>query len=241
MTGKLVEQQRRESAERFGELDDGTRARWTGGAVRRVGVRHVVVGERLCGAVGVHAGERVLDVAAGSGNAALAAARRGASVTASDIAEAPLELARRRAELEGLALTTELADAAELPFEDASFDVVLSTFGVMFAPDQQRVADELTRICRPGGRIGLASWTPRGLVGSSFATIDEHLPPSRAVKLASALEWGTVSHLQAPARRPRRRAAHPAALHRCVCGISRGSPQLTQRNVRGHTWLLRPT
>lgn len=168
---------------------------WTGGAIRQIGVRHVIVAELLCQAVDIHAGERVLDVAAGSGNAALAAARRGASVTASDIAEAPLELARRRADLEGLALNTELADAQGLPFKDGSFDVVLSTFGVMFAPNQQRVADELTRLCRPGGRIGLANWTPRGLVGSSFAMIDQHLPQSTA-RLRRTLKWGTVTRLQ---------------------------------------------
>lgn len=196
MARKLVEQPRGGSAESFAEAGEKARATWADD-LARVGVRHVIVGELLCQEVDVHAGERVLDVAAGSGNAALAAARRGARVTASDIAEAPLELARRRADVEGLALQTEVADAQALPFENASFDVVLSTFGAMFAPDQQRVADELTRVCRPGGRIGLANWTPQGLVGSSLGIVHRHVPPPPAAAgLRSPLEWGTAARLR---------------------------------------------
>ena len=122
----------------------------------------MLVGELLCRSVEIHAGELVLDVAAGNGNAAIAAARRGASVTASDFVEPLLKVAQARAELDGLQLATVVADAEELPFEDGSFDVVLSTFGAMFAPNQQRAADELLRVCRPGGRIGLANWVPMG-------------------------------------------------------------------------------
>lgn len=138
----------------------------------------------------------MLDVATGSGNTALAAARRGARVTAIDLLEPPLELARLRSELEGLNIAFELADAQALPFEDGSFDVVLSTFGVMFALDQQRAADELTRVCRPGGRIGLANWSPQGLVGSNLAIIDRYVCPSKAGPFERPVGWGTVERLR---------------------------------------------
>lgn len=190
----------------------------------------------------VHAGERVLDVAAGSGNAALAAARRGARVIASDIARVALERARQRADAEGLALHTELADAQALPFDDAAFDVVLSTFGAMFAPDQQQVADELTRVCRPGGRIGLANWTPEGLVGSSLAIIDQHSSPVAAA-LRSPSAWGPMVRLRellggwVAELRTRRRstdvcAASPTALvdfnHACAGPTRAAFAQLDQ-------------
>lgn len=160
----------------------------------RVGVRHVIVGERLCRAVDVHAGERVLDVATGSGNTALAAARRGARVTAIDLAKAPLELASHRSEIEGLKVEFQLADMRSLPFQDGSFDVVLSTFGVTFAPDRQRVADEVARVCRPGGRIGLVNWAPQGLVGSNLTIAGRYVPPAGALDRLRA--WGTVESLR---------------------------------------------
>jgi ubiquinone/menaquinone biosynthesis C-methylase UbiE len=137
----------------------------------------------------------VLDVAAGSGNATLAAARRFASVTSTDYVPALLERARRRADAEGFAnLTFEVADAEALPYPDASFDVVLSTFGVMFAPDHQRAAAELMRVCRPGGRIGLASWTPAGFLGQLLRLITRYVPPTPGVQ--SPLLWGTEGHVQ---------------------------------------------
>ncbi len=169
---------------------------WTGDDLGRVGVRHVIVAELLCGAVDVHAGERVLDVAAGSGNAALAAARRGARVTALDISERALTLARRRAELEALTVETLVADAQELPVEDASFDVVISTFGVMFAADAGRAAGELLRICRPGGRIALANWTPDGYVGDTLAIIGRHTGPVAAANLGDTMTWGRRAGLR---------------------------------------------
>jgi 2-polyprenyl-3-methyl-5-hydroxy-6-metoxy-1,4-benzoquinol methylase len=193
---RLIEPARAPATQTDAKTRQHTRAAWADDRAR-VGVRHVLVGELLCRAVDVHAGERVLDVAAGSGNAALAAARRGARVIASDIARVALERARQRADAEGLALHTELADAQALPFDDGAFDIVLSTFGAMFAPDQQQVADELTRVCRPGGRIGLANWTPEGLVGSSLAIIDQHVPSAPAAAAPrSPSAWGTTVRLR---------------------------------------------
>ena len=173
------------------------RAAWSSGDFARVGARMVLVGELLSRTVDVHAGERVLDVAAGSGNAAIAAARRGASVTASDFVEPLLELAQARAELEGLHLATAIADAQELPFDDGSFDVVLSTFGVMFAHDQQGAADELLRVCRPGGRIGLANWVPDGLMARNAASIQKHVPlPPAAARMRGPVEWGDEARVR---------------------------------------------
>ncbi len=172
------------------------RSAWTGDDLGRIGVRHVIVAELLCGAVDVHAGERVLDVAAGSGNAALGAARRGARVTAVDLSDRALALARRRAELEALTVDTQVADAEALPFRDASFDVVLSTFGVMFARDARCAAGELLRVCRPGGRIALANWTPDGFVGGTLAIVGRHAAPTAAAGLGDALTWGRRAGLR---------------------------------------------
>src|SRR5438128_1814803 len=142
------------------------RARHVWGAVdyQPIAVQDVVVSELLARAVDVHSGQRVLDVAAGTGNTALAAARRGARVTATDLVPRMLETASRRAAAEGLELDVQVADAQDLPFEDGTFDVVMSSFGAMYAPDQRRTASELIRVCRPGGRIAMANWTPDGLV-----------------------------------------------------------------------------
>jgi SAM-dependent methyltransferase len=138
----------------------------------------------------------VLDVAAGSGNAALAAARRGARVTASDFVPHLLQVAARRAAVEGLVVDTEEADAQALPFGDGAFDVVLSTFGVMFAPDQGRAASELVRVCRPAGRIGLTAWTPRSVMASAHATAGRFAPFPPIPGARSPIEWGTEAHVR---------------------------------------------
>ena len=143
-------------------------ATWASGDFGQIGIRLQIVGESICEAVDLNAREKVLDVAAGNGNASLAAARRFARVTSTDYVPALLEQARRRAEADQLPITFEVADAEALPFDDGSFDVALSTFGVMFAPDQERAAAELLRVVKPGGRIGLASWTPEGFLGRLF-------------------------------------------------------------------------
>ena len=147
----------------------------------------------LAEAVDLRAGERVLDVAAGNGNATLAAARRFAEVTSTDYVPALLDKGRERARAEGLAVRFQVADAEALPFDDASFDVVLSTFGVMFAPDHARAAREMLRVLRPGGRIGLANWTPEGFIGRLFKVIGAHVPPPAGVQ--SPALWGTEAHL----------------------------------------------
>ena len=167
---------------------------WSEGDFSRIGVAAVIVGELLCEAVDLHPLEQVLDVASGSGNTALAAARRWAEVTASDFVPALLEVAERRAACEGLRLTTRVADAQDLPFPDASFDVVLSTFGVMFAPDQERAAGELLRVCRPGGRIGLANWVPDSGAGDMFRATTVHVPPPPGLR--PPVEWGTRERLE---------------------------------------------
>ena len=168
-------------------------ATWSAGDYAQVGSRLQIVGETLCEALDLRADERVLDVAAGNGNAALAAARRFAQVTASDYVPALLDGARRRAEADGLPMQFHAADAERLPFDDASFDVVLSTFGVMFTPDQERAAAEMLRVLRPGGRIGMANWTPEGFIGQLFKVVGRHVPPPAGVKPASA--WGTEPRL----------------------------------------------
>jgi ubiquinone/menaquinone biosynthesis C-methylase UbiE len=168
-------------------------ATWASGAYGKIGVTLQIVGETLCEAVDVGPGDRVLDVAAGNGNASLAAARRGAEVIASDYVPGLLEEARRRADAEGLALATEIADAEALPFGDASFDVVLSTFGVMFTPAQETAAAELARVARPGGRIGLAAWTPDGFIGELLRTVGRYLPPPAGLRPPT--QWGTQARV----------------------------------------------
>jgi ubiquinone/menaquinone biosynthesis C-methylase UbiE len=169
-------------------------AMWASGDFAVIGTTLQIVGELLCEAVDVGGGERVLDVAAGNGNATLAAARRFARVTSTDYVPALLEGGRRRAEANGLAVTFEFADAEALPYAAASYDVILSTFGVMFAPDHAKSASELLRVCGLGGRIGLASWTPEGFIGQMFRVVAKHVPPPAGVK--SPLLWGTRDHLQ---------------------------------------------
>src|SRR5215218_9084313 len=168
-------------------------AMWASGDFAIIGTTLQIVGETLAEAVDLQSGERVLDVAAGNGNATLAAARRFARVTSTDYVPALLEKGRVRAEAEGLPVTFEVADAEALPYADATFDVVLSTFGVMFAPDQAQAARELLRVCRPGGRIGLACWTPSGFLGDLLRTVGAHVPPIPGV--ASPLLWGKPDHV----------------------------------------------
>jgi ubiquinone/menaquinone biosynthesis C-methylase UbiE len=168
-------------------------ATWSAGDFGRIGVTLQVVGESLCEAVDVNAGERVIDVAAGNGNASLAAARRFARVTSTDYVPELLEQGRRRADADGLQVTFQVADAEELPFEDGSFDVALSTFGVMFAPSQERAASELARVVRRGGRIGLASWTPEGFLGDLFRTMARFVPPPAGLR--SPMAWGSEARI----------------------------------------------
>ncbi len=170
-------------------------AAWSSGDYAVVGTTLQIVGETLCEAADVLTGESVLDVAAGNGNATLAAARRGANVVSTDYVGGLLERGRSRAEAEGLSVTFEIADAEALPYADGQFDLVLSTFGVMFTPHQEKAAAEMLRVCRSGGRIALANWTPDGFIGQVFKTIGKHLPPPAGVQ--SPALWGTEPHLQA--------------------------------------------
>lgn len=169
------------------------KAAWASGDYSRIGTTLQIVGEMLCEALDVRSGQQLLDVAAGNGNAALAAARRGCAVMATDYVPELLERARRRAEGEELDLATMEADAENLPFADGRFEVVTSTFGVMFTPNQERAAAELRRVCASGGKIGLANWTPDGFIGQLFKTIGKHLPPPPG--LPSPAVWGTRERL----------------------------------------------
>jgi ubiquinone/menaquinone biosynthesis C-methylase UbiE len=168
-------------------------ATWAAGDFGRIGVTLQMVGEALCEAVELLSTERVLDVAAGDGNASLAAARRFADVVSTDYVPELLEQGRRRADAERVPLAFRIADAEELPFADHSFDVALSTFGVMFAPRQERAAAEMLRVVRPGGRIGLASWTPEGFIGKLFGVVRAFVPPPAGLR--SPMEWGSEARL----------------------------------------------
>jgi ubiquinone/menaquinone biosynthesis C-methylase UbiE len=177
----------------FALIKSRQQATWASGDFGRIGVQLQIVGETLCEAVDLRAGDHVLDVAAGNGNASLAAARRFASVTSTDYVPELLAQGGRRAEAEGLPMRTRVADAEHLPFEAGTFDVALSTYGVMFAPDQELAAAELVRVVRPGGRIGLANWTPDGFVGELFKLIGRFVPPPAG--LASPALWGTETRI----------------------------------------------
>src|ERR1700746_828895 len=168
-------------------------AAWSAGDYAVVGTTLQIVGERICEAVDLRAGERVLDVAAGNGNATLAAARRFAQVTSTDYVGALLDRGRERAAAERLPVTFQVADAEALPFGDGSFDVALSTFGIMFTPDQETSVAELSRVVRRGGRIGFANWTPDGFIGQLLKPIGKHVPPPAGIK--SPATWGTETRL----------------------------------------------
>ena len=167
---------------------------WSSGDYAVIGTTLQIVGETLCETLDVRSGQKVLDVAAGNGNASLAAARRWCDVVATDYVPALLDRARRRADAEGLRMAFHEADAEALPFSDERFDVVVSTFGVMFTPDQDRAAAELIRVCKRGGKIGLANWTPEGFVGQLFKTIGKHVPPPAGAR--SPALWGTQVRLK---------------------------------------------
>ncbi len=168
---------------------------WSEGDFAKIGNRTQLVAERLCESVGVMPGQRVLDVACGSGNGAIAAARRWAEAVGVDYVPELLANGRERAAAEGLEVEFIEGDAQALPFEDASFDVALSTFGAMFAPDQPKTAAELLRVVVPGGRIGMSNWTPDGLIGGGmFATIARHAPPPPGVERPSL--WGTEERVR---------------------------------------------
>jgi len=167
---------------------------WSSGDYTLVGATLQIVGERLAEAMDLRSGQKVLDIAAGNGNFTLAAARRWCDVTSTDYVDSLLQRGRQRAEAEGFPVKFQKADAEDLPFRDASFDAVASTFGGMFSPDQGRTASEMLRVCRSGGCIGLANWTPDGFIGQMFKTIGEHLPPPAGVK--SPALWGTLEWIE---------------------------------------------
>jgi ubiquinone/menaquinone biosynthesis C-methylase UbiE len=167
---------------------------WSSGDYAIVGTTLQIVGEQLCEALDLRPGSKVLDVAAGNGNVTLAAARRWCDVVSTDYVPALLERGRERAAAERLTVQFREADAEALPFGEGSFDVVVSTFGVMFTPDQDKAAGELARVCKPHGKIGLANWTPQGFIGQLFKTLGKHLPPPAGVK--SPALWGTKARLE---------------------------------------------
>ena len=162
-------------------------AAWSSGDYALIGTTLQIVGEELCEALDVRSGQKVLDVAAGNGNVSLAAARRWCDVVATDYVPALLERARERAAAERLDIEFREADAEALPFPDGSFDVVVSTFGVMFTPDQDRAAAEMVRVCKRGGKIGLANWTPEGFIGQLFKTIGKHVAAAARRQVAGAV------------------------------------------------------
>jgi SAM-dependent methyltransferase len=167
---------------------------WSSGDYAVVGTTLQIVGEQLCEALDIRAGQKVLDVAAGNGNVSLAAARRWCEVTSTDYVPSLLERGRQRADAEGLKLAFQQADAETLPFGDKSFDAVVSTFGVMFTPNQERAAGEMLRVCKSGGKIGMANWTPEGFIGQLFKTLGKHVAPPAGVK--SPALWGNKARLE---------------------------------------------
>ncbi len=167
---------------------------WTSGDYAKIGNPIAIMGELLCEAVDLRSGDKVLDVATGSGNTAISAARRFCEVTGMDLAPESIEHARGRAAAEGMQITFEVGDAEALSYPDASFDVVLSTIGVMFCPNQEEAASELLRVCRPGGKIGLANWAPDGFTGNMLRTVGQHVPPPPGLKPPPL--WGTEDRLR---------------------------------------------
>jgi len=177
----------------FAAIKQRQQATWASGDYAVIGTTLQIVGELLAEAADVRAGERVLDVAAGNGNATLAAARRFAHVTSTDYVPTLLDKGRERARAEGLSAQFEVADAEDLPYDDASFDIVLSTFGAMFTPNHKRTAQEMLRVLRSGGRIGIANWTPAGFIGQLFKVIGTHVPPPAGLQPPPL--WGSEAHI----------------------------------------------
>ena len=177
----------------FNAIKAKQQATWASGDFAVIGTTLNIVGESLAEAADVRAGERVIDIAAGNGNASLAAARRFAHVTSTDYVPALLENGKVRAQAEGLKIDFQVADAEALPFKDASFDVALSTYGAMFTPDHAKPAREMLRVIRSGGRIGLANWTPEGFIGQLFKVVGAYVPPPAGLK--SPALWGTEPHI----------------------------------------------
>ena len=177
----------------LGALKTRQQGAWSSGDYAVVGTTLQIVGEELCEALDLRAGQKVLDVAAGNGNATLAAARRWCDVVSTDYVPSLLERGRLRAAADGLSIEFREEDAEALSFADASFDVVVSTFGVMFTPDQDKAAAELLRVCRSGGKIGLANWTPEGFIGQLFKTLGKYLPPPAGAR--SPALWGTRARI----------------------------------------------
>lgn len=194
----------------FAALKTRQQAAWGTGDYAVIGTTLQIVGESLAEACDLKTDERVLDVAAGNGNATLAAARRGCAVTSTDYVSSLLERGAERARAERLDVTFQTADVEALPFGDASFDAAVSTFGVMFAPDHTTAAAELARVVRPGGRIGLANWTPDSLIGRMFKVLGRYVPPPAGVQPPSL--WGTETHLRALFG-PAAAAVHTRPLH----------------------------
>jgi ubiquinone/menaquinone biosynthesis C-methylase UbiE len=178
----------------LGAVKTKQQAAWSSGDYAVVGATLQKVGEDLCEALDLRSGQTVLDVAAGNGNATLAAARRWCEVTSTDYVPALLERGSARAEAEGWTVRFKQADAEALPFIDNGFDAVLSTFGVTFTPNQDKAASEMLRVCKPGGKIGMANWTPNGFIGQLFKLLGQHLPPPAGVK--SPALWGTRARIE---------------------------------------------
>lgn len=179
----------------FAAIKAKQNAAWSSGDYARIGVTVQIVGETLAEAMDLKPGAKVLDVAAGNGNATLAFARRWHDVTSTDYVESLLAKGSARASAESLLVTFQHADAEQLPFADNTFDAVVSTFGVMFAPNQPQAASELLRVCRKGGKIGMANWTPDSFIGHVFKAIGKHLPP--AAGLSSPAQWGARAWIDA--------------------------------------------
>ena len=178
----------------YSAIKNKQQATWSTGNYAKIGSLLQISGERLIDAIDVRPGSSFLDVAAGNGNLTMAAARRFCAVTSTDYVETLLAESGKRAEANGFEIGYQVADAEQLPFEDGSFDYVGSTFGVMFTPDQASAASELARVCKSGGKIGLANWTPEGFIGELFKTIGRFVPPPAGVQSPS--RWGTEAFLQ---------------------------------------------